>query len=53
MTVYSVPKFEASKYLITNGEFLEFVNAGGYEKQEYWTKEGQTVNIQAYRCTNV
>lgn len=36
----SVPKFEASQYLITNGEFLEFVNAGGYEKEEFWTAEG-------------
>lgn len=37
----SVPKFEASKYLITNGEFLEFVDAGGYEKREFWTAEGK------------
>ena len=36
----SVPQFEASKYLITNGEFFEFVNAGGYEKEEFWTAEG-------------
>ncbi|MGM0624075.1 MAG: SUMF1/EgtB/PvdO family nonheme iron enzyme, partial [Campylobacterota bacterium] len=31
-----IPDFEASKYLVSNGEFLEFVNAGGYEKDEYW-----------------
>ena len=35
-----VEDFNASKYLISNGEFLEFVNAGGYHTQEYWTEEG-------------
>ncbi len=35
-----IPDFEASKYLVSNGEFLEFVNAGGYEKDEYWSAEG-------------
>ncbi|XP_048394661.1 uncharacterized protein LOC125456049 isoform X2 [Stegostoma tigrinum] len=35
-----VPEFEASKYLITNGEYLKFVQAGGYGKKIYWTKEG-------------
>jgi 5-histidylcysteine sulfoxide synthase len=31
-----VPCFLASKYLITNGDFLKFVQLGGYENQEYW-----------------
>ena len=35
-----VDDFTASKYLISNGEFLEFVNAGGYHTPEYWTEEG-------------
>jgi 5-histidylcysteine sulfoxide synthase/putative 4-mercaptohistidine N1-methyltranferase len=35
-----VESFEASEYLISNGEFLEFVNAGGYHSQNYWTDEG-------------
>ncbi|XP_078074416.1 uncharacterized protein LOC144497273 isoform X1 [Mustelus asterias] len=35
-----VPEFEASKYLITNGEYLKFVQAGGYGRKTYWTKEG-------------
>ena len=42
----SVPKFEASQYLITNGEFLEFVNAGGYEKEEFWTAEGKIMYVK-------
>lgn len=34
-----VPPFVASKYLITNADFLEFVKAGCYENQDYWTQE--------------
>lgn len=26
--------------LVTNGEYLEFIQAGGYEKSEYWLSEG-------------
>ena len=33
--------FEVSRYLVTNGEFLEFVKDGGYEQMEYWDEEGQ------------
>lgn len=29
--------------LVTNGEYLEFVQAGGYRKPEYWLSEGWTV----------
>ena len=32
--------FKASKYLCSNGEFLPFVEAGGYDEQKYWTEEG-------------
>jgi 5-histidylcysteine sulfoxide synthase len=34
-----VNSFLVSKYLITNGEFREFVNKGGYENQAYWDEE--------------
>ncbi len=33
--------FKASKYLVSNGEFMEFVNAGGYTKSEFWDEEGK------------
>ncbi len=35
-----VPPFKASKYLVSNGEFLEFVNSGGYLQDKYWEEEG-------------
>ena len=37
----SVPTFEASEYKVTNGEFLEFVESGGYHQRELWTDEGE------------
>ncbi|MGM0519030.1 MAG: 5-histidylcysteine sulfoxide synthase [Campylobacterota bacterium] len=33
--------FEASKYLVSNGEFLEFVKANGYSKPELFSDEGK------------
>ena len=35
-----VPEFEATKYLVTNQEFHEFVRDGGYQRRELWTEEG-------------
>lgn len=32
-----VPQFRVSAYPVTNGEFLEFVKAGGYEKEQLWS----------------
>lgn len=36
----SVSEFTVSKYLVSNGEFMEFVKDGAYEKEEYWDEEG-------------
>ncbi len=36
----SVRPFSASKQLISNGEFLGFVKAGGYAEEKYWTRDG-------------
>ena len=33
--------FEASKYLVSNAEFMLFVEARGYENLEYWDEEGK------------
>jgi len=35
-----VADFMASKYLVSNGEFLEFVKDGGYESDKFWEEEG-------------
>jgi len=37
----SVSDFSVSKYLVSNGEFMEFVNDGGYENEEFWDEEGR------------
>lgn len=35
-----VASFGASRYLVTNAEFKEFVEAGGYQTERWWTPEG-------------
>ena len=36
----NIEQFKASKYLVSNGEFLEFVQEGGYSKLHYFSKDG-------------
>jgi 5-histidylcysteine sulfoxide synthase/putative 4-mercaptohistidine N1-methyltranferase len=36
-----VPAFLAAKYLVSNQEFLAFVEAGGYLDERYWEEEGR------------
>lgn len=36
-----VPEFQASRFLVSNQEFLSFVDAGGYSDSSYWEEEGQ------------
>jgi len=42
------PDYYIDRHEVTNAEFKEFVDAGGYEKREYWTepfaREGQTLD---------
>lgn len=35
-----VPAFQASRFLVSNGEFAAFVGAGGYENETCWAREG-------------
>ena len=35
-----VSSFKASKFLVSNGEFLHFVNDKGYENESFWDEEG-------------
>ena len=37
----SIEDFKASKYLVSNGEFLEFINDGGYNEDKFWSDEGK------------
>jgi gamma-glutamyl hercynylcysteine S-oxide synthase len=34
-----VAKFDIDKYMVTNGQFLEFMKAGGYETPSFWSEE--------------
>jgi len=36
----NVPDFLASKYMITNGEFWQFVADGGYRTERHWSENG-------------
>ena len=36
-----IEAFEATQHLVSNAEFLQFVQADGYQKTEYWSEEGQ------------
>ncbi|MDT0603048.1 5-histidylcysteine sulfoxide synthase [Thalassotalea castellviae] len=36
-----VSPFKASKYLVSNQEFLQFVEAGGYQTADLWNEEGK------------
>ncbi|MFM8283183.1 MAG: 5-histidylcysteine sulfoxide synthase [Planctomycetaceae bacterium] len=37
----SLPPFRAARQLVSNGEFLRFVEAGGYRNANWWTDEGR------------
>lgn len=36
-----VPGFRISRTLVSNGEFLAFVEDGGYERREFWSQGGR------------
>ena len=37
---YIIQDFQASRFLVSNAEYKQFIDAGGYNAQEYWTPEG-------------
>ncbi|MCH1931123.1 5-histidylcysteine sulfoxide synthase [Shewanella sp. A25] len=38
---FKVADFKAAKFLVSNQEYLAFVEAGGYQQAEFWNEEGQ------------
>ncbi|HTZ82104.1 MAG TPA: SUMF1/EgtB/PvdO family nonheme iron enzyme [Candidatus Acidoferrales bacterium] len=34
-----VPAFEIDRYMVRNGEFLKFMQAGGYNAREFWSED--------------
>jgi gamma-glutamyl hercynylcysteine S-oxide synthase len=38
--VHDVPAFDIDVYNVTNADFLRFMDAGGYDRREFWTEEG-------------
>lgn len=38
-TLYLEP-FKINRHLVSNGQYLEFISAGGYQKPEYWLSDG-------------
>jgi ergothioneine biosynthesis protein EgtB len=46
-----VPRFSLASRPVTNGEFLEFMEAGGYARPEFWLSLGwMTVNEQRWQA---
>jgi ergothioneine biosynthesis protein EgtB len=40
LRVEEVPAFEVDVHDVTNGDYLEFVEAGGYGREDFWDEEG-------------
>ncbi len=36
----TIQAFQAGRYLVSNGEFHQFLSAGGYREQSYWSEIG-------------
>ncbi|HZQ70935.1 MAG TPA: SUMF1/EgtB/PvdO family nonheme iron enzyme [Terriglobales bacterium] len=43
----NVPAFAIDEFKVTHGEFLEFLNSGGYDRQDLWSEEDWNWRRQA------
>jgi formylglycine-generating enzyme required for sulfatase activity len=43
----SLPPFRVSRYEVTNSQFWQFIDGGGYEKRRYWTEAGWAWRLRA------
>jgi ergothioneine biosynthesis protein EgtB len=41
-----IPEMRIARHLVTNGEWIEFIEAGGYERPSLWLSDGWTI-VQA------
>jgi formylglycine-generating enzyme required for sulfatase activity len=48
-TIVNIPTFEISKYPITNLQFKQFIDSGGYEEKDWWTKVGWENKYKGWR----
>src|SRR6185295_5943913 len=43
-----VPEYQIDRYEVTNRQFKQFIDAGGYRNRDYWrepfTKDGRTID---------
>jgi eukaryotic-like serine/threonine-protein kinase len=37
--IFNLPAFDADKYEVTNRQYQEFVDHGGYQKRDYWNEK--------------
>lgn len=49
---FEVAAFEMAKYPITNAQYGQFVEAGGYENQDWWTEAGWTARERGWAHVN-
>lgn len=42
-----VPAFSIDRFQVTNAEYLQFVNDGGYEQQELWSEDGWNWRVES------
>ena len=40
--------YQIAKYPVTNLQYRRFMDAGGYEKREYWSDDGWAWRIGTY-----
>lgn len=45
-----IPEFQAARYLVSNAEFREFVDADGYQTEGFWQEEGWAWRQFAQAC---
>jgi iron(II)-dependent oxidoreductase len=45
-----VPGFEVDVLPVTNGDYLEFVESGGYQERRYWDEPGWTWSARRHRA---